>query len=261
MASGPSDAVPPAPTCDKNGNFGGYLLFVTAVTSPKAKQNHEDGFLENGTLQRRAERVRARIRYNKRRKKSAQNWETMNANGGDKQKQRDSLILVISYFFIVIGSSSTVVVVVSGSSFCGFPLVVRVGRQRRQQGGHPLWRKAVDLLGVAVDGELVGGEGTSLVRADDGDTNLSITDAGDDSLVLGRLPLMASGGEDRGRANRVADQEDKGVVQTRMVLVVEARTEDEDLGKDEHANSGKVDRSNLGENLAGTTKGVGTSPD
>jgi hypothetical protein len=76
--------------------------------------------------------------------------------------------------------------------------------------------------GVPVDGELVGGQSTGLVRAQDGDTSqlLDSGDTGDDSFVLGEL-LGTDGEGDRehcGHCNRnTTDQEDKDVVEAATV--------------------------------------------
>jgi len=147
---------------------------------------------------------------------------------------------------------------------------------------HILCREgAVGLDSVAINGELVGGEGTSLVGAKDGDTSqlLNGRNTGDDGLVLGEL-LGTDGegdGQDSGHGNGdTTNEEDEDVVETTAVTVAEASVKDEDLGEDEDTNGDETERSDLGENLlqvAGrivilsdeggstTEEGVGTSGD
>lgn len=115
--------------------------------------------------------------------------------------------------------------------------------------------------GVAVDGELVGGEGTGLVRAEDGDTSQLFdgSDTGDNGLVLGEL-LSTDGkgdGKDSGHGNgNTTDQEDEDVVQTATVLIAEAGIEDEDLSNDEDTDGNEAERPNLGENLLQMASGI-----
>lgn len=120
---------------------------------------------------------------------------------------------------------------------------------------------AVGLDSVTIDGELVGGKGTGLVRAQDGDTGqlLNGSDTGDNSLVLGEL-LGTDGegdGQDGGHGNGdTTNQEDQDVVETATVIVTEAGVEDEDFSNDEDTDGDEAERPNLGKNLLQMTGGV-----
>ena len=92
--------------------------------------------------------------------------------------------------------------------------------------------------GLAINGELVGGEGSSLVRAQDSDGSqlLDSGDTGDDGLVHGES--LSTDGEGGGQDSRhgngdTTDQEDEDVFETIAISVVVGRVEDEDLEKDE----------------------------
>ncbi len=120
---------------------------------------------------------------------------------------------------------------------------------------------AVGLDGIAIDGKLVGGQSTGLVRAQDGDTSkfLDSGDTGDDGLVLGEL-LSTDGegdGQDSGHGNGdTTDQEDQDVVETAAVLEAEAGVEDENFRKNEDTDGDKAERTDLSENLLQVTSGV-----
>lgn len=112
-------------------------------------------------------------------------------------------------------------------------------------------------LGVALDvllvnGELVGGEGTSLVGTKDGDTGklLNGSDSGDDGLVLGEL-LSTDSESDRqdGRHGNgdTTDQKHKDVVKTSSVRVSEVGVENKDLEQDEDTDRDETERTDSGE--------------
>ena len=115
--------------------------------------------------------------------------------------------------------------------------------------------------GHTIDGEFVGGEGTGLVRAQDGDGSqlLDGSDTGDDGLVLGEL-LSTDGegdGQDGGHSDRdTTDQEDEDVVETITVSVVVSGVEDENLEKNEDADGYETERADLGKNLLQMTGGI-----
>ena len=120
---------------------------------------------------------------------------------------------------------------------------------------------AVSPNGGAIDGELVGGEGTGLVRAQDSDGSqlLNSSDTGDDGLVLGEL--LSTNGEGDGQDGRhgdgdTTDQEDEDVVETITVSVVVSRIEDENLEKDEDADGDETEGTDLGENLLQVASGI-----
>ena len=117
------------------------------------------------------------------------------------------------------------------------------------------------LLGGAIDGEFVSGEGTGLVRAQDGDGSqlLNGSDTGDNGLVLGEL-LSADGEGARQDGwhgdGDATDQEDEDVVETITVSVVVSGVEDGNLEKDEGTDGDETEGTNLGEDLLQMTGGV-----
>ena len=120
---------------------------------------------------------------------------------------------------------------------------------------------AICLDGVAIDGQLVGGESTGLVRAQDGDTSqlLNSRDTGDNGLVFGEL-LSTDGesdGQDSGHGNgNTTNEEDKDVVETTTVLVAEASVQDKDFGEDENTDGDQAEGTDLSKNLLQVTGGV-----
>lgn len=120
---------------------------------------------------------------------------------------------------------------------------------------------AVGLDELLVDGKLVGGEGTGLVGAEDGDTSqlLNSGNTGDDGLVLGEL-LSTDGesdGQDSGHGNGdTTNEQDEDVVETTTVGVVEGGVEDDDFEKDEDTDGDQAERTDLGENLLQVTGGI-----
>lgn len=120
---------------------------------------------------------------------------------------------------------------------------------------------AVGLDQLLVDGELVGGEGTGLVRAENGDTSefLNGRDASNDGLVLGEL--LSTDGERDGQDGRhgngdATNEQDEDVVEATAVRELESRVQDDDLENDEDADSDQAEGTNLGENLLQVTGGV-----
>ena len=115
--------------------------------------------------------------------------------------------------------------------------------------------------GGAIDGELVSGEGASLVRAQNGDGGqlLNGGDTGDDGLVLGEL-LGTDGegnGQDGGHGDwDTTDQEDEDVVETITVGVVVGGVEDENFEKDEDANGDETEGTDLGKDLLQVASGI-----
>ena len=115
--------------------------------------------------------------------------------------------------------------------------------------------------GGAIDGEFVGGEGSGLVRAEDGDGNqlLNGSDTGDNGLVLGKL-LSVDGEGDRQNCwhgdGDATNQEDEDVVETITVSVVVSRIEDENLENDKYADGDETEGTDLGENLLQVTSGI-----
>jgi hypothetical protein len=120
---------------------------------------------------------------------------------------------------------------------------------------------AVGLDRVAVNRQLVGGEGTSLIRAKDGDTSqlLDGSNTSDDGLVLSELLSTDSESDrqDSGHGNGdTTDQEDKDIVKTTTVAVAEASVEDEDLSDDEDTDGDQAERADLGQDLLQVTGSV-----
>lgn len=119
----------------------------------------------------------------------------------------------------------------------------------------------VGLHGGAIDGELVGGEGTRLVRAEDGDTGqlLDGGDTSDDGLVLRQL-LSTDGesdGKNSGHSNgNTTNEEDKDVVETTTVGEAEGSVEDENLCDEEDTNGNQAEGSDLSQDLLQVTSGV-----
>ena len=115
--------------------------------------------------------------------------------------------------------------------------------------------------GDAIDGELVGGEGPGLVRAQDGDSSQLFDggNTGDNGLVLGEL-LSANcegDGQDGGHSNGdTTDQEDEDVVEPIAVSVVIGRVEDKDFEDDESTDGDETEGTDLGENFLQVTGGV-----
>ena len=115
--------------------------------------------------------------------------------------------------------------------------------------------------GGAIDGEFVGGEGSGLVRAEDGDGNqlLNGSDTGDNGLVLGKL-LSVDGEGDRQNCwhgdGDATNQEDEDVVETIPVRIVVSGVEDENLEKDEETNGNETEGTDLSEDLLQVTSGI-----
>ena len=114
---------------------------------------------------------------------------------------------------------------------------------------------------IPVDSKLVGGEGTSLVRAQDGNTGqlLNSGDTGDDSLVLGELlSTDCKGDRKHGRHGNgdTTDQEDKNVIETTTVVVTETGIENKDFCKHENTDRNEAERTDLSENLLQVTGGI-----
>ena len=113
----------------------------------------------------------------------------------------------------------------------------------------------------AIDGEFVGGKGTSLVGTEDGDGSQLFdgSDTSDDGLVLGEL-LGTDGERDRQDGGHcdgnTADQEDEDVVETIAVTVVVGGVEDEDLEKDEDTDGDETEGTDLSENLLQVTGSI-----
>lgn len=105
---------------------------------------------------------------------------------------------------------------------------------------------AVSADGVTVNGELVGGKGTRLVGAKNGDGSqfLDGGNTSNNSLVFGEL-LSTDGesdGQNSGHGNwNTTDQEDEDVVKTAAVLVAETCIEYENLREDENTNSDEAE--------------------
>ena len=111
----------------------------------------------------------------------------------------------------------------------------------------------VALYVLLVDGELVGGKSTGLVRAENGDTSkfLNGGDTGDDGLVLSEL--LSSDGEGDGQDGRhgdgnTTDQKHKDVVETTSVSLSEVGVENEDLEQDEDTDGNQTEGTDTSEN-------------
>ena len=140
-------------------------------------------------------------------------------------------------------------------------LVLGTGGVRSQKDDIVGGERGVGAEGSAIDGKLVGGECTSLVRAQnsDGGKLLDGGDTGDNGLVLREL-LRTDGerdGKDSGHRNGdTTDQEDEDVVETAAVRVAEAGIQAENLGDDEDTNDDQAEGPDLGKNLLQVTGGV-----
>lgn len=117
-------------------------------------------------------------------------------------------------------------------------------------------RVALDIL--LVNGKLVGGKGTGLVRTEDGDTGklFNGSDTSNDSLVLGEL--LGTNGKSDGQDSRhgngdTTNEQDKDVVETTSVRESEVGVHDQDLEEDEDTDGDKTESTDTGKNLLQVT--------
>lgn len=141
--------------------------------------------------------------------------------------------------------------------------------------------EALGLQGGLVDGELVSGEHSGLVRAQNDDSGelFDRGDTDDNGLVLDEL-LGSNGGSDGKHSGHgggdTIDQEDQNIVDAATVVVTETGVQAKNLNNDEDADNGEGEGTDLSENLlrvagsvlvltdercGATEEGVGTGED
>lgn len=115
-------------------------------------------------------------------------------------------------------------------------------------------REVSELRDESINASRTRTHGSSLVRAEDGDSSelLNSGDTGNDGLVLGEL-LGSDGEGDRENGRHgdgdTSDQKDEDVVESTAVRVLEAGVEDDDLEDDEDSDGDEAEESDLGENF------------